>query len=151
MPEPIGCFNESTLHQAKELWIASQNRHKSCFYSNVKELIYDGRLFLPELGTFASYWAAFCALMVEWLDMNEDHTKKSVAMGDADIADEVYRDLIWNMESLGAGDDMKKVLTGDCKELYMNLVDSLVRYTRLLDQQEESSRQVETSRLCVMG
>ena len=29
------------------------------FVGNVQELIYDGRLFLPELGNFASYWPAF--------------------------------------------------------------------------------------------
>ena len=106
------------------------------FARNVKELIYDGRLFLPELGNFASYQAAFSARIIEELDIYEDHTRNARESSDVDFADEVYQDSIWNMDSLGAGHNKSTFLTGDCKEFYMNVGDSLVRYTRLLDYQE---------------
>ena len=43
------------------------------FARNVKELIYDGRLFLPELRDFASYYKNFLARMVEESYPVSDH------------------------------------------------------------------------------
>lgn len=106
----------------------------SAFALNVKELIYDGRLFLPELGTFASYRAAFCARMVEELDIYEDHIRNALGGAEVDFADEVYQGSIWNMEKVGAGDYMNRIIAGDGKEYYTNLANSLVGYVRLLDQ-----------------
>ena len=99
------------------------------FARNVKELIYDGRLFLPELGTFASYYSAFHARMVDEFDFYEGHD-------DVNCFHELYRGSIWNMEDLGAGERMKRWIAGDFKDLYANVADSLVRYARLLEQQE---------------
>ena len=103
------------------------------FALNVKELIYDGRLFLPELGNGASYRAAFGARMAEELDTYREHVNGTV---DPDIAYEVYQDSIWNVEKLGAGENMKYLIANDCEEYCINVVDSLVRYECLLDQQE---------------
>lgn len=77
---------------------------------NVKELIYDGRLFLPELGKFDSYWAAFFARMVEVFDVYEEHTRNSLGNSAMYFADEVHRDSIWNMEDLGDGEEMERVV-----------------------------------------
>ena len=106
------------------------------FAQNVKELVYDGRLFLPKLGKSASYFPAFWARVIEEFDIYEDHTRNSFESADMNVADEVYYRSIWNMEKLGAGQKMEKVLAGDCKEFHMNVADSLVRYSRLLEQQE---------------
>lgn len=103
------------------------------FALNVKELMYDGRLFLPELGNGASYWAAFGARMVEELDIYEENVN---GIADPDFAYEVYQDSIWNVEKLGAGENMKNIVANDCEEYCINVVDSLVRYECLLDQQE---------------
>ena len=104
------------------------------FAPNVKELIYDGRLFLPELGNFGSYWQAFSARMWEEFDICEDHLRRCGGYGA--FLDEVYQDSIWNMENLGAGDHMDRVVAGDSMEYSRNVANSLVRYARLLDQQE---------------
>lgn len=106
------------------------------FARNVKELIYDGRLFLPEFGNFGSYRQAFSARMWEEFDEYEDHTRNLSGYDKLNFANEVYQDSIWNMEDLGAGGKMARVVAGDSEELYANVADSLVRYTRLLDQQE---------------
>ena len=108
---------------------------KPAFAQNVKELVYDGRLFLPELGNSASYWAAFRARTIGEHDIYEDH-RKANWRAQVYFADEVYQDSIWNKGTLGAGEDKKEGIAGDHKEFYMNVADSLVRYVRLLDQQE---------------
>ena len=107
------------------------------FARNVKELIYDGRLFLPEFGTFAHYDSAFSARMIEELDVYEDYKRSFGSTDDIHFADDVYQGSIWNMESLGAGDKMKRVFAGDSKEYSMNVADSWVRYAHLLEQQEK--------------
>ena len=109
---------------------------KPAFAQNVQELVYDGRLFLPELGNSASYWAAFRARMIEELDIYEDHTRNANGRAEWYFAVEVYEDSIWNKGTLGAGEDKKRGIFGDPKEFYMNFADSFVRYVRLLDQQE---------------
>lgn len=109
------------------------------FARNVKELIYDGRLFLPELGDFASYRAAFRARMFEEFFIYEDHSK-SCGDVEGEFAEKVYQDSIWNMENLGAGDNMKRVISGESNEFYTDAANSLVRYARLLDQQESIFR-----------
>ena len=106
------------------------------FARNVKELIYDGRLFLPELGTFVSYWAAFVDRVEEEFDTYEDHTRNARGVADDEFANEVYQDSIWNMKSIGADEYMESVNANDCKEFHENVVNSLVRYVGLLDQQE---------------
>ena len=108
----------------------------SAFALNVKELIYDGRLFLPELGTFASCPAAFRARMVEELDIYEDHTRNAIGNAEYAFADEVYQGSIWNMEKLGAGDCMNRVIAGDGEEYHTNVANSSAGYVRLLDQQD---------------
>lgn len=103
---------------------------------NLKELIYDGRLFLPELGNFASYCSAFRARVVEESDIYEDHTRNSLGNGACEFADEAYRGSIWNMEVLGAGKYMERIVAGDSVDYYRNVANSLVRYALLLDHQE---------------
>lgn len=106
------------------------------FAGNVKELIYDGRLFLPELGNFDSYWTAFRARMVEEFDLYEDHTRNALSNDGMYFADKVYQRSIWSMWKLGAGDNMKRDISGDSKDFETNVANSLIRYARLLDQQE---------------
>ncbi|CAF9931975.1 MAG: hypothetical protein ALECFALPRED_005135 [Alectoria fallacina] len=117
----------------------------SAFALNVKELIYDGRLFLPELGSFASYRAVFCARMIEELDIYEDYTRNALGGAEFDFADEVYQGSIWNMENLGAGDYMNRVIAGDGKEYHTNVANSLVGYVRLLDQQDSILKKAKIS------
>lgn len=117
------------------------------FARNVKELIYDGRLFLPRLGDPESYRNAFRARMIEEFDVYEDHTRNSFICSGIEVADEVYQGSIWNMEILGAAENMKmvfavtKIPAGDGKEFYTNVANSFVRYARLLDQQESILKQ----------
>lgn len=119
---PIKIFKEIGAHPA--------------FALNVKELIYDGRLFLPELGNCASYWAAFGARMLEEHDIFEEHVNHSLGIAESQFPRKVYEDSIWNVEKLGAGEKMKNIVAKDCEEYHVNVVDSLVRYECLLDQQE---------------
>ena len=106
------------------------------FARNVKELIYDGRLFLPELKDPTSYWEAFHARMWEERDGYEDVTRNYIDRGELEFADGAYYDSIWNMESLGAA-LKKRLIAGDPKKLKTNVANSLARYTRLLEQQEK--------------
>ena len=102
------------------------------FVGNVQELIYDGRLFLPELGNFASYWLAFCDRTWEEFDIYEGH-KRYAHIAERNHADEVYQRSRWNMETIGAG----KYVNENCQELDMNVGNSFAQYVRLLDQQEK--------------
>ena len=109
------------------------------FVGNVQELIYDGRLFLPELGDFASYWSAFCSRAVEEFDVYEDHLRNG--SDDGSHAIKVYQNSMWNFDSIGGGKYLERVTGNDCREFYMNVANSLVRYTRHLDRQENILRQ----------
>lgn len=106
------------------------------FALNVKELIYDGRLFLPELGDGASYKAAFCARMLEEFDTYEDYTRHPKGAAECNFAHQVYQDSIWNVERLGAGVIMKRRFADDCEEFRINVADSFERYENLLEWQE---------------
>ena len=103
------------------------------FALNVKELTYDGRLFLPELGHGASYWAAFCPRMLKKFDTYEDYMRNPK---DPDFTHQVYQDSIWNVEKLRAGENMKRIVNDDCEEFCINVADNFERYEHLLDQQE---------------
>ena len=105
------------------------------FVGNVQELIYDGRLFLPELGNFAFYWSAFCSRAVEEFDLYEDHIRNF--FGVSTYATKVYQDSMWNMETMGAGKYLERVVRNDCREFCNVVADSLVRYVRHLDRQED--------------
>ena len=109
------------------------------FVGNVKELIYDGRLMLPELGNFASYWSAFHARAIEESDVYDD-TLRNCPDG-REHANQVYQDSMWNVESIGAGKNMERLIGNDCEEFYKNVRNSLARYVRRLDWQEDSLRQ----------
>ena len=102
---------------------------------NVQELIYDGRLFLPELGNFASYRLAFCSRVIEESDVYKDGLRNSPDSGEH--ANQVYQDSIWNVDSIGAGRNLERLIAKQCQEFDMNVGNSLVRYVRLLDQQEK--------------
>ena len=106
------------------------------FVGNVQELIYDGRLFLPELGNFASYRWAFYDRAWEEFQILEDQ-KRYADIPERNHADEVYQRSRWNLEKIGAGKYMHRVFTKQCQEFDMNVGNSLVRYVRLLDQQEK--------------
>ena len=121
------------------------------FALNVKELIYDGRLFLPELGTIASYPAAFRARMVEELNIYEDLTRNSLGGAESDFADEVYQGSIWNMENLGAGDCMSRFIAGDGKEYHTNVGNGLIRYKCLLNQQDSILKKGKDSKALCEG
>ena len=106
------------------------------FVGNVQELIYDGRLFLPELGNFASYRHAFHDRTWEEFDIYEDH-KRCAEIAECNHADGVYSRSRWNMEKIGAGNHMERVVAKHCQEYDMNVGNSFDRYVRLLDQQEQ--------------
>ena len=48
---------------------------------------------------------------------------------------------MWNLESLGAGKYLERVAGNDCREFYVNVGNSLVRYSRHLDRQENILRE----------
>ena len=106
------------------------------FAPNVKELIYDGRLFLSELGTFGSYYSAFGARVEEEFDLFMNHVKNLSDVSENHFAGDVYEDSIWNGGSLGANEEMKTANMGHLEDFHANAGDSLVRYARLLQQQE---------------
>ena len=106
------------------------------FARNVKELVYDGRLFLPELGTFGSYCSAFGARVCEEFDLCGDYVRNRSAVSEADFAEAVYQDSIWNRETLGIGDEMMIVDVCDLEAFRVHAGNSLIRYARLLQQQE---------------
>ena len=106
------------------------------FARNVKELIYDGRLFLSELGTFSSYYSAFHARMLEEANICGYYLRNCLFVDEANFADDLYQDSMWNMETLGAGHRMKRGCASDFQGHYAIVANSLVRYARLLEQQE---------------
>lgn len=109
------------------------------FVRNVQELIYHGRLFLPELGNFASYWSAFGPRAIEEFDVYEDHIRNGA--DDGAHATKVYQGSIWNLDKIGIGKNLEMVIGKDCRKLYVNVGNSLVRYIRCLDEQEDILRQ----------
>ena len=111
------------------------------FVGNVQEVIYDGRLFLPELGNFASYWSAFCSRAMEEFDLYQDHARNSLDDWHSHYAIKAYQNSIWNVDSIGGGRYLERVIGNDCREFYMNVANSLVRYVRHLDRQENILRQ----------
>ena len=106
------------------------------FARNVKELIYDGRLFLPQLGTFGSYYLAFCARAVEEVDLYEDAVRYCLFSREANFAEGVYHDSIWNRGMLGPFTEMKTPDASDLEGFRADAGISFARYTRLLQQQE---------------
>ena len=79
------------------------------FARNVKELVYDGRLFLPELGTFPSYYSAFHARMLEEVNVCGDYVRNCLVVDEANFAYDMYQDSVWNMETLGTSHERKRV------------------------------------------
>ena len=107
------------------------------FARSVKELIYDGRLFLPQLGTYASYYSAFCARVEEEVDLCEDRVRKCSSSREANFAEEVYQDSIWNRGIFGRAVGMTPRDASDLENFRADARNSLARYARLLQQQEK--------------
>ena len=105
------------------------------FARNVKELIYDARLFLSEFGTFSSYRSAFGARFLEELNICADYVRNCLVVDEANFAEDIYQDSVWNMEIVGASDGIN-IYPHDFQDLDVIVIDSLVRYVRLLEQQE---------------
>ena len=106
------------------------------FARNVKELVYDGRLFLPELSTFPSYYSAFHARMLEEVNVCGDYVRNCLVVDEANFAYDMYQDSVWNMETLGTSHEMERVCSFDFRDFDAIVINSLVRYARLLEQQE---------------
>ena len=106
---------------------------KPAFAHNVKELIYDGRLFLPELGNFHSYCSAFCVRLLEEANNCGHYVRNCLFVEEANFADDMYQDSIWNSETLEAHYKMRR---GHPSDFHAIVANSLVRYARLLEQQE---------------
>lgn len=106
------------------------------FARNVKELIYDGRLFLPEVGNYATYSETFRAHMTGEYYTYDAFFKKALTDAERENADKIYQCSVWNSETIGAGDYKKGVGAENGEKYTMNVANSLVRYARLLDQQE---------------
>ena len=102
------------------------------FTQNVEELIYDARLFLPELRDPASYSAAFRARVADERDIRGNIEENDPQ---ADFARRVYKNSIWNTENLGHQWDGCNNAR-DSEEYKANVANSLARYTLLLEQQE---------------
>lgn len=105
------------------------------FAQNVEELIYDGRLFLPKLGTFSYYFAAFDERVKEELALSTSYVRNPSLVGEA-FAKDVYQNSMWNGEILGTDKLLKTVVSGDSKAFRANVAESLFRYACLLQQQE---------------
>ena len=108
------------------------------FARNVKELIYDGRLFLPEFATSSSYYPRFSDRFAEEFDLCEDHVRSCSLSGrKANFAEDVYQGSIWNRAILGGWWGPRGVMAEDDKFFYAYAGESLARYARLLQQQED--------------
>ena len=106
------------------------------FARNVKELVYDGRLFLPELSTFPSYYSAFNARMLEEVNVCGHYVRNCLVVDEANFAYDMYQDSVWNMETLGTSHERKRVCSFNFRDFDAIVINSLVRYARLLEQQE---------------
>ena len=106
------------------------------FARNVTELIYDGRLFLPQLGTFGSYYQAFCIRVAEEADLFFESVSNCLLPRQANFAEDVYQGSIWNRGILGAGGEMKVIDASAREDFRTDAGNSLARYVRLLQQQE---------------
>ena len=109
------------------------------FARNVKELIYDGRLFLPRLSTWKIYRNAFITRVYE----EDTIYQKAIEISsywevDTHCADQVYQNSIWNMENVGFVDRSNNCIAHESPTYFENVSTSLGRYSCFLDHQENT-------------
>ena len=106
------------------------------FAQNVKELIYDARLFLPILGTYGPYYTAFADRVEQELDLSKNPVRNPSVISEPDFVRHVYQNSMWNGENMGTDKVLKTVVRGDSKAFRAKAAESLFRYACLLQQQE---------------
>lgn len=79
------------------------------FARNVKELIYDGRLFLPEIGNYATYLETFGDRMMEEHDAYDTSYQTAFTNAERGNVDKIYECSIWNSKTLGVGNHKRNV------------------------------------------
>ena len=106
------------------------------FAQNVKELIYDARLFLPILSNYGPHYAAFAVRVEQELDLSKDAIRNPSVISESDFVRHVYQNSMWNGENIGTDKVLKTVVRGDSKAFRAKEAESLFRYSCLLQQQE---------------